>query len=83
MSIPLLVTECKFVELKSAKVIAFSFFNIGPESQYTKTAQEIVNVCYQTLTEVSDKEVVPLGPNFLESLYSLGLGDLLCLSTLK
>ncbi|KAK1346770.1 hypothetical protein QTO34_000630 [Cnephaeus nilssonii] len=22
-----------------------------PESQYTKTAQEIVNVCYQTLTE--------------------------------
>uniref|UniRef100_A0A452V7Z1 Transcription initiation factor TFIID subunit n=1 Tax=Ursus maritimus TaxID=29073 RepID=A0A452V7Z1_URSMA len=26
----------------------------GPESQYTKTAQEIVNVCYQTLTEYDE-----------------------------
>lgn len=24
----------------------------GPDSQYTKTAQEIVNICYQTLAEV-------------------------------
>uniref|UniRef100_A0A8C6H5T5 Bromo domain-containing protein n=1 Tax=Mus spicilegus TaxID=10103 RepID=A0A8C6H5T5_MUSSI len=27
---------------------------IGPESQYTKTAQEIVNVCHQTLTEYDE-----------------------------
>ncbi|KAI5133361.1 Transcription Initiation Factor Tfiid Subunit 1-Like [Manis pentadactyla] len=26
----------------------------GPEGQYTKTAQEIVNICYQTLTEYDE-----------------------------
>lgn len=28
------------------------FFAVGSDSQYTKTAQEIVNICYQTLAEV-------------------------------
>ncbi|KAF3816125.1 hypothetical protein GH733_014714 [Mirounga leonina] len=33
-------------------ILANSVKYNGPESQYTKTAQEIVNVCYQTLTEM-------------------------------
>lgn len=37
------------------KLVSF----IGPESQYTKTAQEIVNICYQTLTEVGGMQEVP------------------------
>ncbi|EHB07147.1 Transcription initiation factor TFIID subunit 1 [Heterocephalus glaber] len=32
-------------------ILANSVKYNGPESQYTKTAQEIVNICYQTLTE--------------------------------
>lgn len=66
------MTESAFLELKQWHSL-FSF--IGPESQYTKTAQEIVNVCYQTLTEVSEKEDVPVGSNFLESFCSLGLRE--------
>uniref|UniRef100_A0A2I3HHE4 TATA-box binding protein associated factor 1 n=1 Tax=Nomascus leucogenys TaxID=61853 RepID=A0A2I3HHE4_NOMLE len=35
-------------------ILANSVKYNGPESQYTKTAQEIVNVCYQTLTEYDE-----------------------------
>nr|XP_005596101.3 transcription initiation factor TFIID subunit 1-like [Macaca fascicularis] len=36
-------------------ILANSVKYNGPESQYTKTAQEIVNVCYQTLTEYDEQ----------------------------
>ncbi|KAI5260476.1 transcription initiation factor TFIID subunit 1 isoform X3 [Manis pentadactyla] len=35
-------------------ILANSVKYNGPESQYTKTAQEIVNICYQTLTEYDE-----------------------------
>ncbi|ELK15667.1 Transcription initiation factor TFIID subunit 1 [Pteropus alecto] len=35
-------------------ILANSVKYNGPESQYTKTAQEIVNVCHQTLTEYDE-----------------------------
>ncbi|XP_060231493.1 transcription initiation factor TFIID subunit 1-like [Meriones unguiculatus] len=35
-------------------ILANSVKYNGPESQYTKTAQEIVSVCYQTLTEYDE-----------------------------
>ncbi|ELW48654.1 Transcription initiation factor TFIID subunit 1-like protein [Tupaia chinensis] len=35
-------------------ILANSVKYNGPDSQYTKTAQEIVNICYQTLTEYDE-----------------------------
>lgn len=39
-------------------------FNAGPDSQYTKTAQEIVNICYQTLAEVRGPALNPSNAAF-------------------
>ncbi|XP_010225395.1 PREDICTED: transcription initiation factor TFIID subunit 1-like, partial [Tinamus guttatus] len=35
-------------------ILANSIKYNGPDSQYTKTAQEIVNICYQTLAEYDE-----------------------------
>uniref|UniRef100_A0A2K6M8F0 Transcription initiation factor TFIID subunit 1 n=1 Tax=Rhinopithecus bieti TaxID=61621 RepID=A0A2K6M8F0_RHIBE len=60
----LTVLDYKFLEdmtyISLISIISNAWHRRRPESQYTKTAQEIVNVCYQTLTEVGGKDG---GPN--------------------
>uniref|UniRef100_A0A2K6M8G0 TATA-box binding protein associated factor 1 n=1 Tax=Rhinopithecus bieti TaxID=61621 RepID=A0A2K6M8G0_RHIBE len=54
----LTVLDYKFLEdmtyISLISIISNAWHRRRPESQYTKTAQEIVNVCYQTLTEYDE-----------------------------